>query len=129
MKNKKGITLAETIVAMAVLIVISLAIFSVSNYALMQTKKGEINNFFTVESQNYINCYLLGEEEYADAVMFYSNVTTNYNESCSIYYSNEFALDISSDSLYRIDLSFESNKFLVECYNNIENKLIYSVEV
>ena len=129
MKNKKGITLAETIVAMAVLIVISLAIFSVSNYALMQTKKGEINNFFTVESQNYINCYLLGEEEYADAVKFYSNVTTNYNENCSIYYSNEFALDVSSDSLYRIDLSFKTNKFLVECYNNIENKLIYSVEV
>ena len=41
--NKKGITLVEVVVALAIITIISVVAFSVINYALLQQKKLERN--------------------------------------------------------------------------------------
>ena len=129
MKSKKGLTLVETIIAMAVLVVITLMTFSVGNYVVAQTNKSELKLFFVNESQNYINCYLLGQDEYSNAISFYANKEALYNEDCVIYYSNDLDICDEENSTYSIKLTFEVEKFVVECFVNNNDNAVYTAEV
>ncbi len=128
MRRKKGLTLVETIIAMAVLIIVSFISLSVSNYAISQTNKAEIKMFFQNEAQNYVNCYLLGQDKYDNAIMFYTGKTAVYGEDCEVYYDG-LKISNTNEGNYHVKLLFEIDKFVVKCFADTSIKEFYALEV
>ena len=125
--KKKGVTLAETIVAMALVVIISTMAFSICNLSLSSSNKSKIKNFFITQTQNYVQAYFLGGEDYESAMELLTGTQCEFNTNTTIYYSNDLTISNEENSSYYIELNFD-NTFLVECYTSNDN-LIYSYGV
>ena len=126
---KKGFSLAEVIVAMAIAVIVSLLCYSTCNFAIMQMSNSKTKSFFASQTQNFVNCYYLGSTEYADAINFLTGQTVTYGVNATIYYAKDFSISNQENSEYYIDLNFESESFVVKCVSNSSQKIIFEVEV
>ena len=126
---KKGFSLAEVIVAMAIAVIVSLLCYSTCNFAIMQMSNSKTKSFFASQTQNFVNCYFLGSAEYADAINFLTGQAVTYGEDATIYYAKDFSISNQQNSEYHIDLNFESESFVVKCVSNSSQKIIFEVEV
>ena len=126
---KKGFSLAEVIVAMAIAVIVSLLCYSTCNFAVMQVSNNRTKSFFVSQTQNFVNCYYLGATEFANAVNFLTGQTVTYGEDATIYYAKDFSISNQQNSEYHIDLDFESESFVVKCVSNSSQKVIFEVEV
>lgn len=125
---KRGISLVEVVIAMAVVVIMSLAGFSVVNFSLNAGNKFNVESFFVSESQNYISAFNLGEENYSKAIKLLTNQSYTYGENAIIYYSSDFEIVEQANAKYYVNLTFSSSNFIVQCYN-IQNSLIFEAEV
>lgn len=125
---KKGLSLAEVVVAMALVVLISLEGFSVVNFSLNAGNKLSVESFFVEETKNYITAYYSGEYNYANALNLLTNQTHTFGTDATIFYSNNFQVTSEDNSKYYIKLTFNESNFMVECFNN-QNNLIYKAEV
>lgn len=126
-KKNSGISLAETIVAMALITIMSLIAFSTCSLSLTINNNSKVKNFFMVEANNYIDCYYMGSADYTQNMNFLTGENYTYGQNASIYYSKDLQITTEQNAKYYVNLSYGS-QFLVECYN-ISNDLIYSVGV
>lgn len=131
MNRKKGITLAETVVAMAVIAIVSVMAYTTCSFAISQDSKNKVKSFFINQTQNFVNCYFLGNDGYYDAFKFLTGEDANFGENITIYYDKKFEISNEEDSKYHIDLNFENSNenYVVECYINSSQDVIYQVEV
>ena len=125
---KKGITLVEVVVAMALVVIISIAGFSVVNFSIRAGNKSKIQNFFMVELQNYVTAIMSGAEGYSSSMFLLTNENYNYGENGAVYYSNDLTVTYEDNAKYCINISFDTTPYSIACYD-IQNNLIYSVEV
>lgn len=126
-KKQKGFSLAEVIVAVALVIVISLVAFAVCSVCVDLGGKNHIKNYFMVESNNYIKAYFLGGANYESAINMLTGKNVNYGEDVSVYYDSNFKITDQENSAYSVNLSF-AEKFKVEC-KNASNNVFYMIEV
>ena len=126
-KSKKGFSLVEVIVSMALVVIISAMVFSVCNFALARGNQNKQKNFFVTQSQNYVKAYFLGGEDYKKSMAFLTGNEYEFGQNAKIYYSKDFEISNQDDYKYCVDLSFGTT-FLVECYDS-NNNAIYSYEV
>ncbi|HAJ78052.1 MAG TPA: hypothetical protein DCO89_03195 [Clostridiales bacterium] len=126
--QRKGLTLVEVIVAMALVVIISLAGFSVINFSIKSSNKSYVHNFFMVEVQNYINAIMSGSDNYSNSISLLTGETLNYGDNAVIYYSSGLAITQEKNSKYHINIKFDNSPYSVICYDN-QNNLIFKAEV
>lgn len=129
--RKKGITLAETVVAMAIAVIVSMMAYTTCNFAISQNAKNKVKSFFINQAQNYVNCYYLGATEYEDAFEFLIGESAEFGADKTVYYDKDFNISTELDSRYHIDLHFENSNqnFSVKCYSNLNGTAVFEVEV
>ena len=127
MNKKRGVTLVEVVVAMAIAVIVSGIAFTTCNFALSISNKNKIKNFFVNEASNYINCYYLGSSKYAEAMQLLTGTSYVYNEDATIYYAKNLEISVDDSSPYVISLNFKEAGFEVKCYQS--SNLVYEIEV
>ena len=128
MNKKRGISLAEVIVAMALVVIISVIALSTINWSLNTGSKELLKNFFNIESQNYVSAYYSGASNYQDAMTLLTNGTYTYGEDATVYYSQDLTITEEQNAKYYVNLDFEIDSFSVKCYTS-QNSLICEVVV
>lgn len=128
MKNhKKGITLAEVVVAMSLVVIMMVAIFTVCEVSVSTKTKATERYFFANECQNITTAYFLGEDKFEKAIKLLTNYDVNYGTSTTILYDSNFEL-VTKNEKYSINIYFEDATHLkIECKN--KDKMIYELEV
>lgn len=64
--KERGVTLVETIIAMALVVVISLAIYTTLNYSVTSHSKDKCKIFFAGEIENVAMCYYNSNDNYTN---------------------------------------------------------------
>ena len=127
--SKRGVTVVEIVVAMAIAVIVSVFAYSTCSFAIAQSQRIKTKNFFISQSQNFVNCYFLGSEKYSDGIKFLTDCDVNYGEDATIYYSNDYKITTQDKSQYYINLIFDVDSFSVECHSNSSSNLIFDVRV
>ena len=126
--NNKGVTLVETIVAIAVIVIISVVGYSVCSFSVMQQQKLLRKNFFINETHNILACYYSPENDFEDNMIFLTgNSDIDYSSDFVLYYTKnyDYALNMDNSTYY---LTFTYNDS-IKVYKSNNNTLIYDVEV
>ena len=129
--KKRGVTLTETVVAMAIAVIVSLMAYTTCSFAISQNAKSKLKSFFINQTQNYVNCYYLGATEYDYAFEFLTGMSAEYGNDTTVYYDKDFNISSQAESKYHIDLHFANSNqnFSVKCYSDSSQSAIYEVEV
>ena len=128
MKKNKGFSIAEVIIAMALVVIMSIVALSTVNWSFSLGRKEILKNFFNIESKNYISAYYSGASNFQDAMNLLTNGTYVYGEDATIYYSKDLTITDEENANYYVNLDFETESFSVKCYTS-QNNLIYEVVV
>ena len=128
MKKIKGVSIAEVIVAMALVVILSLIALSTVNWSFSTGRKEILKTFFNIESRNYITAYYSGASNYQNAMNLITNGTYIYGQDATIYYSSDLVITEEENSMYYVNLDFNTNSFSVKCYTS-QNTLLYEVVV
>ena len=126
--SKKGLTLVEVVVAMALVVIMSLAGFSVVNFTISASSKNHLLHFFMTETQNYISAYVSGSDNYADAMHLLTGNNYVYGTDSTIYYSSDLQITDEQNAKYHVDIDFDTSNMHISCYNS-QSSLIYEAEV
>lgn len=156
--KEKGITLVETIIAMALVMIISASVYFTCNYTLKIQNENTVKAFFANETENLAVCYYHSNsksntpaenyEKLKTAFEFssgLSNVENGYFDfdyvsgvqvkSITIYYAKDFSYlekEKKDESAYKIVFSFTQNEngnYYISSYSNASGKLISEREV
>lgn len=136
--KQRGITLVETIVAMALVVIISVSVYVTCNFTLKAQNDNSVKTFFATETENLAMCYYNSnsktntsaknyenfrnafefssglrnvENDYFDFV--YASGTLSQVETITIYYSKDFEYlgkDSKDDSMFKIVFTFKENE-------------------
>ncbi len=126
MKKNKGFSIAEVIVAMALVVIMSVVALSTVNWSFGAGRKEILKNFFNIESRNYISAYYSGASNFQDAMNLLTDGTYVYGTDATIYYSNNLTITDAENANYYVNLDFETESFSVKCYT-AQNNLICEV--
>lgn len=128
--KQKGITLVETIVSMALFIIVSASVFLTCNYSIKVQAQNEIKHFFVVETENIAMCYY--SDSFDDALAFLMAENVNFvekdtqNNIYTIYYSKELTYAESENATYKLIFEFSDESSPVVICEHINNgKQIY----
>ena len=135
-KIKKGLTLVEVVVSLAIVSIVSIAVISLIITSTNQMRNTSIIRFFDHELAEISNLYMsytYGDEEsdYKKALHFYTGV----DNSETYYYSASFRYVTSEESYsYYVTLDYhedgegKSNTLTLKAYYS-DNKVILTREV
>ena len=113
-KKEKGITLVETIIAIGVIVIVSLATVSIAVYSSTILSNTRVKEFFARETNTLADFYLTydTEEKFATAVRAYTGRTeeefTGYTNS-TFYYDGAFRISTEGNKSFYLVLDFETN--------------------
>ena len=113
-KKEKGITLVETIIAIGVIVIVSLATVSIAVYSSTILSNTRVKEFFARETNTLADFYLTydTEEKFATAVRAYTGRTeeefTGYTNS-TFYYDGAFRISAEENKSFYLVLDFETN--------------------
>ena len=125
--HKKGISLVEVVVAMAVVTIISVSAYSVCNYSLLQQRKIARDTFFVNEANNIVNCLGVGSDEFVDAIKLLTNKDVAYNEDFELFYDSHFEyVDTFDESTYYLSFDFLDNGWSINIFKSKGNELLLS---
>lgn len=125
--KEKGITLAETVISMALVILFAFVAFTTISVTSSANEKNNLKNFMTVSCQNIVKAYESGAARYSDSMQLLVGENFVYGEDAIIYYTKTLELSDNQDYAYYIEIKF-GERFQVMCYN-FNDKLIISTEV
>lgn len=147
--KKQGVTLVETVVAMALIVIISVATYLTCNFALKHQNNTEIKNFFVQETENVAMSYYKSNndmQKFDEILAFAFDIedSSNYFEyeneldendvshlkSLTIYYDSDFSvLNLSNKTTakYFIVFDFENQNISAKHYS--KNQVIFQREV
>ena len=147
--NKRGVTLLETVIAMALFVIISVASYMTCDFALKTQKNSEIKNFFTQEVENIAMCYYKSDNEvetFENALLFSFNkenaenyfeytLTTDEFEAETIthitfFYNSSLSLlakENKENAKYKIVFDFDSSK--ITAISTKKNNIVFERQV
>ena len=106
-KKEKGITLVETIIAIGVIVIVSLATVSIAVYSSTVLSNTRVKEFFARETNTLADFYLTYDEgKFATAVKAYTGRTiTGYTDS-TFYYDGAFRVSDKEKKSFYLVLDF-----------------------
>ena len=110
-KKEKGITLVETIIAIGVIVIVSLATVSIAVYSSTILSNTRVKEFFARETNTLADFYLTYDTEakFATAVNAYTGREfTGYSDS-TFYYDGAFRVSDEEKKSFYLVLDFETN--------------------
>ena len=111
-KKEKGITLVETIIAIGVIVIVSLATVSIAVYSSTILSNTRVKEFFARETNTLADFYLTydTEEKFTKAVKAYTGREefTGYTNS-TFYYDGAFRISAEENKSFYLVLDFETN--------------------
>ena len=143
--NKRGVTLVETVVAMVLVTIISVAIYMTCNFSIRKQNDNVIKNFFINETENIAMCYyhtddtlnfenafvFLSEKDNPKDYIEYSLDDNDNLTAITIYYTSDMKYLEKSlkdeSSRFKIVIDF-GESYKISSYT-VNDKLIYSREV
>ena len=100
--KERGVTLLETVIAMALAVIMSVAAYMTCDFAIKTQKNIEIKNFFTQEIENVSMCYYKSDNDVSKfeniilkaqfvnkkfTFMYYNYMLVNYHASSEAEWS------------------------------------------
>ena len=147
--KQKGVTLIETVVAMALVVIISVAAYTTCNFALKSQYNLDVKNFFMQETENISMCYyksdkvvdnfenalsfVYGANNISDNIEYISSIDENNTEKITkikFFYNNDLSLltkENKSNAKYEIIFDFSQSK--ITSYNISKNKIVFERQV
>lgn len=126
-KKQRAVTLVETVVAMALIVIVSASVFITCSYSIKNQNNNRIKHFFINETENVAMCYY--SDNFNDALLFLvSNDDSliyrdNENECYNLYYDNNLSYTNEDNATYKITIDLESELSItcvsLESGNNI----------
>lgn len=110
-KKEKGITLVETIIAIGVIVIVSLATVSIAVYSSTILSNTRVKEFFARETNTLADFYLTYDTDvkFATAVSAYTGrAFTGYTNS-TFYYDGAFRISTEGNKSFYLVLDFETN--------------------
>ena len=126
-KKNRGMTIVETVVAVAIVVIVSTIAFSICNVSINNGHKNKLQNFFICQTQNYVKAYYQGEDDYSTSMELLTGEAKTFGENTKIYYSSDLNITTEQNSKYVVNIRFDDG-FSVECLDSNSN-LIYGYEV
>ena len=119
-KKEKGLSIAEVVVAIGIVMIVSTAVVSIASYSSNATNKANVKRFFNHETNSLLTIYLSSKdsEQFKKGIKAYYGNELGY-EDTTIYYKNDFTYAESEASCsYYITLDFqnENNKLMLDVY-------------
>lgn len=129
--KKEGITLVETLVAIAVVVIVSVAAASVAFYSSNAIRNATVKRFFHNEIDTIAKLYLTYDgSEFSDAMNNFCGVNQSPAEGETLYFYNGIfeMVDSSAPYEYKLSLAFASSSLnLASSYK--DGSSIYAREV
>ena len=127
--KKRGVTLLETVIAMALVVIISVAAYMTCDFALKTQKNSEIKNFFTQELENISMCYYNANN---DVSIFEDTLSFSYNvEDIKNYVEyNTITNELEDETIKGITFFYDSNLLFLEKLNknNAKYKIVFDFD-
>ena len=128
-KKEKGLTLIETVIALSITTIISVAVVSLSIYASNALYLQRAKDFFIRETSNIASIYVnYDEESYKVAIKDLLNKDVDGYENMTIYYNESFDYATESDYAYYLNVNYSTESLDLISYN-AKNSAIYSRSV
>lgn len=113
-KKEKGVTLIETVVSLAVIVVVSVIAVSISVYTSNIQKSVEIERYFTVLIENSLSLYQGYENEaFETAFNDLTGQTISYGNDHTYFVSRDYMFVTEEYSLYSVKYDFTENGLTV----------------
>ena len=124
-KKEKGLTLIETVVSLAVIIIVSVTAVSVSVYSNNIQKSVEIERYFTVLVDNSLSLYQ-GYKDSAFETAFndLTGQSITYGSDHTYFVSQDFKFVTEEYSLYSVKYDFGTNSLSVRAMYE-DGEIIY----
>ena len=128
-KKEKGITLIETVVSLTIVIIISLACFSLVIFAANSRKKASVNRFFSNLTHQCLKLYTTYTDgsEFEDGFSILTNQTIEYGVDTTFYLNETYHYVTSESYKYSIIFDFEDDSLkITSLYSNGDKILVRS---
>ena len=117
-KKEKGLTLTETVIALTITTIVSVAVVSISIYAANALYKERARDFFIHESNNIASIYQeYDETNYPVAIKHLTGLDVNAYEDVTIYYHDDFSYANSDSYSYYMNVKYTEDKLELSSYN------------
>ena len=129
-KKEKGVTLVEVVVAMALIAIVSSAIFVTANFSISSQKKNQRNQFFINETENVLMCYYTGN--FNQALRFFTGdnelEVDDVSKNFTLYYTEDFEYTNEENAFYSLEINYlDEHEFspVITC-KTADNQIFYS---
>ena len=113
-KKEKGLTLAEMVVSLAIIVIISVAAISVAVYSTNQQKRIAMTRYFTVLVDNSLRLYeSYSGSDFNTAFKAYTGQDIDYGTNKTFYFSLDYKYVDEPNSVYNVRYSFKANGLVV----------------
>ena len=130
-RKEKGLTLVETIIALSIITIVSLATVSIVIYSSNALRNTSVKAFLNHEVSSLSNIYLSYHDDasaYNKAMKQYSGQDLVLGEDYVFYYDGNFALCEEPVRAYSLLLDFDTSHLTITVSNN-KGGLIMEKEV
>lgn len=128
-KKKKGLTLIETVIALSITAIVSLAVVSLTIYATNGLYLQRAKSFFIYETENISTLYLANNESnYVTSFNHLTGLETTEYTNTRLYYHNDFTYSNDTDYSYYLDIEFSESGLSFKSYTN-KDALVYERSV
>lgn len=130
-KRQRGVTLLETVIALALIVIVTGTVFVTCNVTLRSQAQSKIKNFFIGETENVVMCYYSDDFESALGLLLGESVSNvKFNEetgNMQIYYSEDFEVTQADGAVYLLEMNTKDIGLpSVTCTKISSGTLIYS---
>lgn len=126
--KEKGVTIVETVVAMAILSIVSSIVFLSCSLILRTQAQNRQTQFFVNETENVMMCYY--SDDFEAALVYLTGSTFELDaesDSCTIYYGSHYEYCGWENAAFDLTIRFaDPANVSVTCKNLSSGKTIYS---
>ena len=128
-EKQKGVTLVETVISMALIAIVTAAIFATSNFTISSQEKNKQKHFFENETENVLMCYY--SNSFSSALKFLTGdneiLVDSESNDYTLYYNENFEYVAEELAVYSLKIDYTNIKTpTVVCKNIDSNIEIYS---
>ena len=128
MEKTKGVTIVETVVAMALIAIISATVFATYTFSIKNQSKYRLKQFFANETENVLMCYY--SNNFSNAISLLTNEPVLKNEDLTyfnLYYDDELNYTDKSNAIFDLKIDY-SEKYSpnVTVTNIFSNEVVYN---
>ena len=124
-KKEKGLTLIETVIALAIIITVSVAVVSITIYSTNALITTNVKAFFSNEVNNIASLYLSYDDtDYIQAVNVTTGATISKTNDDIIYYNSTYAFSDDTDYNYYISFNYDEDTLTLTAYQNSGDLII-----